>query len=325
MKRREFLTLVGGAAMAWPASARAQQQVPVIGFLSSFSRNARYFAAFEQGLKELGYVAGQSAKIESRYAEGRYDALPALAADLVRSGVATIVATGGNAPGLAAKAATNTIPIVFVSGGGDPVKAGLVTSFNRPGANVTGISVMTTALLAKRLQLLQQLVPKAKLIGVLANPDYPDADFQIRELQEAARSANLALTTADARSERDFDDAFAAFAQRKVGALFTANDPFFNGTRDRIIALAARYAMPASYSSRDFPAAGGLMSYGPDFADAYRQGGTYVGRILKGERPSDLPVAQASKFELILNLKTSQALGLEVPPQLLGLADEVIE
>jgi putative ABC transport system substrate-binding protein len=326
MQRREFIKLIGGAVAPWPLAVRAQQPTkPVIGFLSSFSPNARFVAAFNQGLKELGFIDGQNVVIEYRYAEGHYNQLPALAADLVRQQVTAIFATGSSAPAMAAKAATNTIPIVFASGGGDPVKDRLVASINRPGGNVTGISIITTALLPKRFELLHQLVPNAKVIGVLVNPNYPDSDFQRRELQDAAALTKQTITVAGARTGGDLDAAFATLVQNGADALFTTNDPLFISLRNQIVGLAKRYAMPTTYHARDFPAAGGLMSYGADFADAYRQSGNYVARTLKGQRPADLPVMQSSKFELVLNLKTAKALGLEIPAQLLALTDEVIE
>jgi putative tryptophan/tyrosine transport system substrate-binding protein len=326
MKRREFITLVGGTVAAWPLVARAQQPaVPTIGFLSSFSANARFNAAFKQGMKELGFVEGQNFVIEYRYAEGDYGQLPALAADLVHGQVAVIFAAGSNGPGLAAKAATSTIPIVFASGGDDPVQSGLVASLNRPGGNVTGVSIIFTELLAKRFELLHQLVPKAQTIGVLVNPNYPDADLQIRELRDAAASIQRKITVASAGTEGELDPAFAMLAQHGADAFFTSNDPYFTSLRNQIVALAARYALPAAYHARDFPAAGGLMSYGADVADAFRQCGSYVGRILKGERPADLPVMQSSKFELVLNLRAAKMLKLDIPPTLLALTDEVIE
>jgi putative ABC transport system substrate-binding protein len=325
MKRREFITLLGGAA-TWPLAVRAQQPTrPVIGFLSSFSPNARFAAAFNQGLKELGFIEGQNVTIEYRYAEGRYDRLPALADDLVRRRVTVIFATGSNAPALAAKAATSTTPIVFASGGGDPVGAGLVASINRPGGNLTGISITTTALTRKRFELLHQLIPKAKIIGVLVNPNYPDSEVQLRELHEAAGLTKETVVIAEARSEGELDHAFTAVVQQRADALFTTNDPLFISLRNQIVERAAQYSIPATYHVRDFCVSGGLMSYGADFADAYRQSGNYVGRTLKGERPTDLPVIQSAKFELIINLKTAKALGIEIPPQLLALADEVIE
>jgi putative ABC transport system substrate-binding protein len=264
-------------------------------------------------MKELGFVESQNFLIEYRYAEGHYDQLPALAADLIRQQVAVIFASGSNGPGLAAKAATSTIPIVFASGGGDPVQAGLVAGLNRPGGNVTGVSIIFTELVAKRFELLHQLVPKAETIGVLVNPNYPDADLQIRELRDAAASIQKKITVANAGTEGDLDAAFAMLVQHGANAVFTSNDPYFTSLRNQIVALAARYALP------------GLMSYGADVADAFRRCGNYIGRILKGERPADLPVMQPTKFELIVNLKTAKALGLDVPATVLARADEVIE
>jgi putative tryptophan/tyrosine transport system substrate-binding protein len=323
--RRHFIALLAGVAV-WPPTAWAQQpEKPVIGFLSSFSANPRFAGAFKQGLKELGFVEGQNVLIEYRYAEGHYDRLPALADDLVHQRVTVIFATGSNAPAIAAKGKTSTIPIIFATGGGDPVKAGLVASINRPGGNVTGISIITTMLIPKRFDLLHKLVPHAKIIGVLVNPNYPDAELQLRELRETAAVSKQTIKIADAHSESDLDRAFAGLVQERVDALFTTNDPLFNSLRNQIVARAAKYAIPATYHLRDFCAAGGLMSYGADFADAYRQSGNYVARTLKGERPADLPVIQSAKFELVINLKTANALGLEIPPQLLALADEVID
>ena len=326
MRRREFITLLGGAAASWSVEALAQQPTRrVIGFLSSFSPNARFAAAFKKGLKELRFIEGQNVTIEYRYAGGQYDQLPALAGDLVHQAVAVIFATGSNAPALAAKAATSTTPIVFASGGDDPVKAGLVASINRPGGNLTGISVTTTALTAKRFELLHQIVPQAKIIGVLVNTNYPDSEVQLRELHEAAGLTKETIVIAEARSEGELDHAFTALVQQRADALFTTNDPLFMSLRNQIVTRAAQYSIPATYHVRDFCVSGGLMSYGADFADAYRQSGNYVGRTLKGERPTDLPVIQSAKFELIINLKTAKVLGIEIPPQLLALADEVIE
>jgi len=325
MRRREFITLVGGA-VTWPLTSRAQQSaMPVVGVLSSFSANARFNSALKQGMAELGFVDGKNFVIDYRYAEGQYDKLPGLAAELVHRQVAAIFATGGNGPGLAAKAATSTIPIVFASGGGDPVQSGLVSSLNRPGGNVTGVSIVFTALLAKRLELLHQLVPKAKTIGILVNPNYPDADLQIRELNDAATSMELKITVASASTESGLDAAFVTLVQHGADALFTSNDPYFTSLRRQIVTHAARYSLPAAYHARDFAEDGGLMSYGADVANAFRQCGNYIGRILKGERPSDLPVMQSSKFELVLNLNTAKALGLTVPQSFLASADEVIE
>jgi putative ABC transport system substrate-binding protein len=299
--------------------------MPVIGMLSSFSANARFNIGFKQGMKELGFNDGQDYVIEYRYAEGHYDQLPTLAQELVDRQVAVIFAAGSNGPALAAKAATSTIPIVFASGGGDPVQNGLVTSLSRSGGNVTGVSIIFTALLAKRIELLKQLVPRAEIIGVLVNPNYPDANLQVRELQEAAASIQRKITVANAGSENELEPAFEMLVKNGAGAVFTSNDPYFTSLRSQIVLLAARYALPGAYHARDFVSAGGLMSYGADVADAFRQCGNYVARILKGEQPADLPVMQSTKFELVLNLKTAKALGLDIPANVLALADEVIE
>jgi putative ABC transport system substrate-binding protein len=331
MRRRDFIKGIAGSAAAWPFAAHAQQPaLPVIGFLSSVSPVAfartvvALQAAFRQGLSETGYVEGRNVAMEYRWAEGQYDRLPALAADLVSRQVAMIVATGGNAPAQAAKQATTQIPIVFVSGG-DPVRAGLVASLNRPGGNITGVTMMYSPLVAKRLQLLHQLVPKAVAIGVMVNPNYPEADLQRRELQEAAETIRQQIQVVSASALRDIDAAFTSLVERKADALFVANDPFFESNRDHIVTLAARHAIPAIYSGREYVVAGGLMSYGSSLIDAFRQAGIYSEKILHGAKPADLPVMQPTKFELVINLKTAKMLGLDVPPTLMALADELIE
>ena len=302
--------------------------MPVVGFLSSRSRSesAIEVAAFHQGLREAGFVEQQNLAIEYRWADGQYNSLPAMAADLISHQVAVIVGAGGSAPAQAAKAATAKIPIVFISGSDNPVKDGLVASLNRPGGNVTGISVITSALGPKRFELLHELVPKASVVGVLLNPNYVDADLQMRELQEAAEAIKLTIQGMSAGTERDIDSAFASLIQqKKIGALFVANDPFLTDRRHQIVALAAHNAMPVIYNNRLFVEAGGLISYGANFSDGYRQAGNYVGRILKGESPTDLPVLQPTKFELVINLKTAKALGITVPLIMQMTADEVVE
>jgi putative ABC transport system substrate-binding protein len=328
MRRRDFITVLGWTAATWPLAAPAQQPAtPVIGFLHSASPTpfAHLVAAYRQGLKDTGYVEGQNLTVEYRWAEGQFDRLPSLAADLVRRDVRLIAALGGSTSPLAAKKATATIPIVFSSGELDPIKSGLVVSLNRPGGNVTGVSPMTGELLAKRLGLLREIAPRAGLVGYLLNSSNPNSEGQSRDVHEAARALGLELHARSASSDPDFETAFEAFSQHRVGALFVGNDPFFLARRQQIVALAARYSLPASYFSREFAANGGLISYAASFVDGYRLAGVYSGRILKGEKPSDLPVVQSVKFELVINLKTAKSLGLEVPATVLALADEVIE
>jgi putative ABC transport system substrate-binding protein len=327
LRRRQFITLLGGAAAAWPLAARPQQSaMPVIGFLSGRSpgESESVEAAFRQGLKESGYAEGQNVHIAFRWAEGRYDRLPALVASLVDIRVAVIAAAGGQAVPLAAKAATSTIPIVFVSGE-DPVKHGLVASLNRPGGSATGVSMFLSEMEAKRLALLHELVPTATMIGVIVNPSSPSIDTQLREINSAARALGRQIQIVNATNERELDAAFASLAQSKAGALLIASNAYFTSRRDQIVALAAQRAIPAIYDQREFPMAGGLVSYGTNLSDSYRLMGVYTGKILKGEKPTDLPVQQSTKFELVINLKTAKALGLDVPPALSARADEVIE
>ena len=324
MNRRQFITLLGGAA-AWPLAARAQQPtMPVIAFLrsASLADATHLITAFRQGLKEAGSVEGQNVAIEFRSAEGQIDRLPALVADLIRQPVAMIVAN--TPPARAAKAATTTVPILFASGS-DPVGDGLVASLNRPGGNVTGVVFFSSTLGAKRLELLRQLVPKATTIAVLVNPNTPEMEAERRDVQAAAQAVEQQLIWHDASNERDIETAFTTFVRRGAGAVLAGSGPFINSHRELIVALAARHGLPASYAAGEIVEAGGLMSYATSITDAYRQVGIYAGRILKGEKPGDLPVMRAAKFEFVLNLKTAKTLDLEVPDRLLALADRVIE
>jgi putative ABC transport system substrate-binding protein len=327
VKRRELITLLGGAAAAWPLAARAQEPaMPVIGFLNGQSPGSftPHLAAFHQGLKQTGYVEGRNVAIEYRWAEGQGDRLPALAADLVQRQVAVISTTGGLGSALAAKAATATVPIVF-NIGGDPVKAGLVTSLNRPGGNVTGTSWFNAEVAAKRLGLLHELAPAAGIVAMLVNPRDPDAGTQLADLQDAARVLGRRVVVLNAATVGEIDAAFTALVQQRAAALVVASDAFYLNRRDQIIALAARHAVPAIYSNREFITAGGLMSYGNNLLDAYRRNGIYAGRILKGDKPGDLPVDQSTRFELVINLETVKALGLDLPLSLQIRVDEVIE
>ena len=325
MKRREFITLLGGAAAAWPLAARAQQAaVPVIGFLDAASAVGRteFMAGFRQGLADAGYVEGHNVGIEYRWAEGDYDRLPALATDLVRRRVNVIVAPGTTAAALAAKAATTTIPIAF-GVGGDPVSLGLVASLNRPGGNATGVNFFNIELQAKRMQVLRDLVPAAKRVALLVNPTDRSNESTLRDVETAAIGQQI--LTFEASTGREIDGAFATLAHEKVDALFVAGSAFFATRRVQLTVLAASYSVPAIYSQRSFVDAGGLMSYGTNFTDIFRQVGLYTARILKGANPADLPVQQPTKFDLVINLNTARALRLAVPPSLLARADEVIE
>ena len=325
MRRRDLITLLGATA-AWPFAARAQQPgVPVIGFLLGASPEVLRvpIGGFRRGLSEHGFVEDRNVAVEYRFAEGRFDRMPPLAADLVGRRVAILVASN-NAGALAAKQATTTIPIVF-SIGGDPVNLGLVTSLDRPGGNMTGVYQLTGGLEAKRLGLLHEMVPKASSMAALFNPDYPGAEIQARDVREAAMRLGVQLLVLTANAESDLDEAFATLAQHRSSALLVGASPFFFSLRDRLVALAARHAVPAMYEWREFTAGGGLVSYGTSLADAYRQAGVYAGRILKGDKPGDLPVVQSTKFEFVINLKVARALGLSIPSGVLSIVDEVIE
>jgi putative tryptophan/tyrosine transport system substrate-binding protein len=325
MRRREFLG-VAAALSTWPCAAFAQQPRPVIGFLSarSPSDSATLLAAFRKGLDAAGFVEGQNVAIEYRWAEGQYNRLPKMAADLAGSGVAIIVATGGEPAAVAAKNATSKIPIVFTAGG-DPVKIGLVESLNRPGGNATGVSLLTTAPESKRLGLLHELVPGARIAGALIDPNYQEAEAQARELREAAATLGQKLVITFAGSDRELESAFDTLARERADVLQVVASPFFDTRRERIVAVAAERRMPAVYQFREYAVAGGLMSYGVSLPDGYRQVGEYAGQILKGTKPADLPIVQSIRFEFVINLKTAKSLGLEVPAMLLARADEVIE
>jgi putative ABC transport system substrate-binding protein len=327
MKRREFMSLLGGAVAAWPVAVRGQQaeRMSVIGFLNSESPGpfAQFVAAFHRGLNETGYVEGKNVIVEYRWAKGQYDRLREMAADLVGRQVAVIVATGASPSLLAARRATTTIPTVLING--EPMQDGIVVSFNRPARNATGVSLFTDALSAKRLELVRELMPNAAVIALLVDPNSKESLIESSEVQEAARAIRQRIIVSKASGERDLDPAFSGTVPQRPAALLIAGSPFFTRRRDQLVALAARYAVPTVYEWREFATAGGLLSYGPSLTDAYRQVGVYAARILNGDKPSDLPVQQPNRFELVINLKTANALGLEVPPTLLARADEVIE
>ena len=325
MRRREFIGVIGGIA-AWPALARAQSRTPVVGFLhtASAARFRPQLDAFHQGLKNAGYVDRQNVAVEYRWADGQLNRLPELAADLVRRNVAVIASTGGNITALVAKAATATIPIVFTSGA-DPVKLGLVTSLNRPGGNLTGASFFAATLGSKALGLLHEVVPKHVFIAVLINPKSPEAEHQLADIEKAARDLGREIQILNASTVEEIDRVFAAMTERRPGGLLLSGDPFYVGRTDQLAALVTRHRLPATFVVRGFPEAGGLMSYGASINDAYRQVGVYTGLILKGEKPGDLPVMQSTRFELVLNIKAAQTLGITIPPGVLAIADEVIE
>jgi putative ABC transport system substrate-binding protein len=327
MRRRDFIKGIAGSATVWPLATHAQQKaVPVIGFLSARSpvESTSNVTGFRDGLRELGYSEGQNVQITFRWAEGQYDLLPSLAAELVRDQVAVIAATGGVPSALAAKAATATIPIVFTVGD-DPVKYGLVTSFNRPGGNVTGVALLGVTLDTKRLELALDLVPKPTGVGFLINPDNLQSETQVEDMQAAASAINLPLNVLKAATEDDIDTIFETLAQQRTNVLLVGADGVLISRRKRIVSLAARHQLPTIYQYRVFAEAGGLISYGPNLADQYHQAGTYVGRILNGEKPANLPVLQPTKFELVINLKTAKALGITIPSGVLAVADDVIE
>jgi putative ABC transport system substrate-binding protein len=328
VKRRQFISLLGGAAAAWPFAARAQQPaMPVIGYLHSLSRSElnEVVEAFLGGLRGAGFVDGHNVAIEYRFAEGRFERLPEMAADLVRRGVDVLAASGGSPSVLAAKAATTTIPIVFMTGDIDPVQAGIVASLSRPGGNITGVSLLGGFLGPKRLEILREIVPGSAVVAVLVNPSNRNADPDVKEVEAAVRAAGLKLVVARATANTEFEPVFASLAQQQVDALVVTADPIFTHRRAELTALTAAHRIPAIYQWPDFVKVGGLVSYGTTLAEASRQVGKYAGRVLKGARPADLPVTQPTKFHLVVNLKAAKALGLEVPPTLLARADEVIE
>jgi putative ABC transport system substrate-binding protein len=327
MKRREFSTLLGGAATGWPFAARAQQpRLPMVGFLSgrSAAESSELVSAFHLGLAETGHVVGRNVAVEFRWADGRYDRLAALASELVDRRATVIAAVGGGVAGLAAKSVTSSIPIVFASGG-DAVKIGLVASLSRPGGNVTGVNIIFGALGAKRLEMLREVVPAAAVVAMLVNPNYPSAPTEVQDVELAGRTLGLKISIFNARTEAEIEPAFASLVEQKAGGLLVADDPFLQSQRDTIVRLAERHAIPAIYFSRDFADAGGLMSYGPSIGEVYRQVGVYTGRILKGDKPADLPVLQPTKFELVVNLKTATALGLSIPANLQAAAEDLIK
>jgi len=327
VKRREFIALIGGAAVAWPLAARPQQPaMPVIGFISSESPDSfsPLVHAFHGGLSESGYVESRNVTIEYRWARGQLDLLPLLAADLVKRQVDVILASGGSVSGPAAKAATRTIPIVFIMAA-DPVRLGLVASLNRPGGNLTGVNLLSAELQTKQLDLLHELAPKTRTIALLVNPASPYTELQVKDAQNAAHARGRQLQVLRASSEGELETAFVMLVQQQAEALLIAFNPFFTSRRDQIVQLAARSGIPSVYPAREFATAGGLMSYGASVTDAYRQAAVYTGKILRGAKPDELPVTQPTKFELVINLKTARALGLDIPPTLLALADEVIE
>jgi putative tryptophan/tyrosine transport system substrate-binding protein len=326
MRRREFITLLGGAAATWPLPARAQQRMPIVGFLGSSSASEwdPFVTAFQRGLKETGYGDGENVAIEYRWADGQYDRLGALAADLVRRQVAVIFAAGSAAPALAAKAVTTSVPIVFAHGT-DPVQFGLVASLNRPGGNVTGISFLTAGLGEKAIGLIHELIPNVAVGGMFVNPNNPNAELLTRTAQETARSLGVQVHILNAGTVAEIDAAFASLGEQRIGMLALGADPFLLGRREQFVALASRHVVPAVYFARGCVTAGGLMSYGTSISDAYRRAGIYTGKILKGAKPADLPVEQSTRFEFVLNLNAAKTLGLNIPDKLLALADEVIE